>query len=163
MWNFSHREVNVSHLDSTLRVVVINIKSVIHKRWAVEGSTDGLQNARASWRQVKPDPVTRFLGPVEQRVGEWDEVKDVITMRMADYDRVKLPVVNATSQLAEHTVPAINKNSGCVRFHEVAAAGTISILPGGGTSDDRDFHSCSLCFLQLGRGTQAFIEPEMGF
>ena len=67
---------------------------------------------------------------VGERVGERNEVEEVVRVQVRDHDRVDLRVVAEAAQLREHAVAAIEQDRGAVLFEQVPAAGTVRVLPG---------------------------------
>ena len=67
---------------------------------------------------------------VGERVGERDQVEEVVRVQMRDHDRVDLGVVAEAAQLGEHAVAAVEQDRGPVLFDQVAAAGSVRVLPG---------------------------------
>jgi hypothetical protein len=81
---------------------------------------------------------------VGERVGERDEVEEVVRVEVRDHDGVHVHVVDPLAQLAEHAVAAIDHDSRAVLLEEIARAGAAGVLPGGRLAEDRQPHGGSL-------------------
>ena len=79
---------------------------------------------------------------VGQRVGERDEVEEVVGVQVRDDDRVDVDVVDEAPQLGEDAVAAVEQQVEAVLLDEVAAAGTIRVLPGRRLAEHGDAHVC---------------------
>jgi hypothetical protein len=55
----------------------------------------------------------------------------VIPVVVTDHDGINLAVINALTQLAEHSVSAVHKYPDVVCLDEVPAASSTCVLPGG--------------------------------
>ncbi len=79
-------------------------------------------------------------GPVGQRVGEGDEVEEVVGVQVADDQRVHFRVREALAQLGEHAVAAVQEERSPALVHEVAAARAAGVGPGRRFAQDGDAH-----------------------
>ena len=78
--------------------------------------------------------------PVAQPGGERHEIEDVIGVQVRDHDRVDRGVVHVPAQLGEHPRPAVEQHDLAATLDEVAGAGAVGVLPGGGLPENGDAH-----------------------
>ena len=67
--------------------------------------------------------------PVRERVGERDEVEDVVGVQVREDDGVDRGVVREAAQLREDAAAAVDQHPAALLLHEVAGAGTVDVLP----------------------------------
>jgi hypothetical protein len=90
-------------------------------------------------------PALRLLAwRVGQRVGERDEVEEVVGVQVRDDDRIDVGVVAEAPQLGEDAVAAVEEQARPVLLDEVPAAGADGVLPGRRLAQDRDVQPASL-------------------
>ena len=80
-----------------------------------------------------------LLGRVDQRVGEGDEVEEVIGVEVGEDHRVDLGVVDPLAELPEDAVAAVEQDLRLVGLDQVAAAGAAGVLPGRRLAEHGDF------------------------
>jgi hypothetical protein len=77
---------------------------------------------------------------VGQRVGEGNDVEDVVGVQVGDDHRVDVDVVTKSPQLGEHAVAAVDQQARVALLDEVAAARAVGVLPGRRLTQDGDAH-----------------------
>jgi len=77
---------------------------------------------------------------IGQRVGERHEVEEVIGVHVRDHHRIDVAVVAKAAQLGEDAVAAVHQQRDAVLLDQVAAAGTVGVLPGRTLSKHCDAH-----------------------
>ena len=139
------------------------------------GHARGLRHAReglqGAGRRDQPRRRGPFARPVAQAGREGHEIEDVIGVQVRDHDRVDRGVVRMAAQLGEHPRPAVEQHDLAATLDEVAGAGAVGVLPGGGLPEDRDAHWLADPIVRPGaraaprrarRGDRADEDPDLG-
>ncbi len=98
---------------------------------AVTGAGRGMQLRAGGMRGAGPavDGHGLLARRVGERVGERDEVEEVIGVQVRDDDRVDVHVVDEPAQLREDAVAAVEQQAEALFLDQISGAGAVDVLP----------------------------------
>ena len=132
--------VVLGHLEGVLDVVLEHPAAAAdpaHRRAPARGHVQARARGAVGARPAV-DRDRLLARRVGQPRGERDEVEDVVGVQVADHHGVDARVVAEAPQLGEDAVAAVQQQARVALLDEVAAAGPVGVLPGGGFAQNRD-------------------------